>query len=227
MHLLSWSSTRDLLPFSLLTLLSASCHLNSFHWNYKSTHRIITCAIIRTAFVWVMDGCQLSPTPSLPISPTYFPSWKLQSLHSASVYHFCLLFIPSFGRIKYQNTTIKRKKKRISKQSISHWLFPFLQKRCCNGYGRTVETQQSNDFHWKETTVHFQGIWVCWMEIEPCTHCMLHMERTVCKLFWTGVQKTALHMHGWLSQLCCELCVDRAERLKRGLCKKTASHLLW
>lgn len=40
-------------------------------------------------------------------------------------------------------------------------------------------------------------------------------------------RKTVLHMHEWLRQLCCELCVDRAHRLKQGLCKKTASHLFW
>lgn len=122
-------------------ILSASCHWNSFHFAWRSTHAYNTCNHYSH---FCFSSAQM-PSESHSFTHSFFlnltllaESAKVCILHLCVI--FCLLFIPSFGRIEYQNKTIKRKKKRISKQSISHWIFPFLQKQCCNGYGRTVET---------------------------------------------------------------------------------------
>lgn len=64
-----------------------------------------------------LHGCWTSPTLSLTTYKTYFKGWTLRSLHSASVCNFCLLFIPSFGRIKYQNNIQNKEKKKRNKQT--------------------------------------------------------------------------------------------------------------
>lgn len=165
----------------------------------------------------------------VPIFHSQFLKLTLQAesskvCNSASVCNFCLLFIPSFGRIKYQNKTIKRKKRRnkqakdfplnisIPSKAMLQWLW---------------EDSRNIAVKWlslKRNNCAFSGPWSL-LDGNRALHTLhaAYGEYSLQTLFnWS---KTVLHMHEWLRQLCCELCVDRAYRLKQGLCKKTASHL--